>query len=184
MRIDQIDEPPIQGRDYRVPCVHGRWCDRTGWWPVLLPLHTDTDHFAFPHRHYHVDLRFITHRRIPKKAKQDPASALRWPLTDMLQPNHTSMPLSEVEWRRRRCQRIKTLEHGEPWLRRIPMISTFRQKMAGRACTIRNGRPLCPHRAADLSTVPAVDGVVTCPLHGLRIDTATWRVRPHEEDNT
>ena len=32
---------------------------------------------------------------------------------------------------------------------------------------------ICPHKGADLSTVPAVDGVITCPLHGLRFFAPT-----------
>ena len=35
----------------------------------------------------------------------------------------------------------------------------------------------CPHREGDLRASPVVDGVVTCPLHGLSWDLRTGRLR-------
>jgi hypothetical protein len=37
-------------------------------------------------------------------------------------------------------------------------------------------RKICPHRGASLCGVPAVEGVVTCPLHGLRFDAKSGQV--------
>lgn len=31
----------------------------------------------------------------------------------------------------------------------------------------------CPHRGMDLSQVPTIDGVITCPLHGLKFNANT-----------
>jgi nitrite reductase/ring-hydroxylating ferredoxin subunit len=35
---------------------------------------------------------------------------------------------------------------------------------------------ICPHKGIALGSVPAVDGVITCPGHGLRICAASGEV--------
>ena len=178
MRIDDLTGPPGVGQRYLVPCVHAIWCGKADWWPVLLPLHSDADHFAFEPRHYHVDTRFLAPARAPRDGAAEPQGALQWPLAEVLGPWNAPEPnpFSKAEWRWRKCQHTKTLDSCEQWLRRHETVTKFRAAMAGRTCPVQNGRRLCPHRAADLTTVPVVDGMVVCPLHGLRIDATTWRV--------
>jgi nitrite reductase/ring-hydroxylating ferredoxin subunit len=37
-----------------------------------------------------------------------------------------------------------------------------------------NGK--CPHKGIDLSNIEAEDGVITCPLHGLRFSEETKEI--------
>ena len=59
---------------------------------------------------------------------------------------------------------------AESWCR-------MRAHYAGTECPERGGVRYCPHRAAPLSGLArGVDGVVVCRLHGLAVDTRTWKV--------
>ena len=37
---------------------------------------------------------------------------------------------------------------------------------------------ICPHQATPLGSIEPVDGIIICPLHGLRIDAQTGIVVP------
>lgn len=47
--------------------------------------------------------------------------------------------------------------------------STFKHKC------IHKGK--CPHRGFDLTNIEVVDGVITCPLHGLKFDAITKQLK-------
>lgn len=72
--------------------------------------------------------------------------------------------------RRMKCVRefptypLKLLSGPRGWLPKL--------EAAYADCKLKPGM-VCPHRGIPLADVPAVDGIVTCPGHGLRWNVAT-----------
>ena len=61
---------------------------------------------------------------------------------------------------------------------RYPFAPPWYEKLAASVQDKPLGpRRICPHKGADLSRMPVRDGCVTCPLHGLRFDAETGRVK-------
>lgn len=180
-RLADLREPPVVGRLYLVPFVRAWWNGKVADWPVLGPAHTDREFFQFPHRHYHVDARFVSRSAIRGciSASEDIVSAAqRYPLSGKSEWNDTAttfapprdaIPRGRPPEKRLRCVRADLPYHfgGQR------AIQQLRDKHGGQPCAfivMTDGRRLCPHRKVDLSSmVPNADGVVTCPLHGLRI---------------
>lgn len=179
-RLADLREPPVPGKYYLVPTVWYSWFDEWRHWPVNGPLHHDRS-LNFPWLHYHIDGRFLPkryeHRLEPSKWYSHRHSTVN------------GSPIAEPSDQRR-------LEEFGP----IPRQPTLRKMLCRRAAygwiatpgdlvttrlkevygadpldAIRrpDGRALCPHRKVDLSQFPADDhGIVTCPLHGLKVRAA------------
>jgi phenylpropionate dioxygenase-like ring-hydroxylating dioxygenase large terminal subunit len=161
-RIDQLSAPPVEGQNYLVPVVHGQWMSQTGWWPVMGEIHEDAKFFHFRQQHYHLDRRFLAREALADAAVGAPLHA------------REDVPLSGVEWKRRRCHRadipFPTYPHA---------VRELQDALAGAQCPRSpHGGWICPHRRFDLSTVAPKDGVLLCPLHGLRVDAATGLAIP------
>jgi len=170
--LSTLRTPPVVGRYYLVPVVAYIYCGRTGDWPVLGPLHTDREHFNFPDAHYHVDARFLT----AQQAQGIERYGKSWyrigiagvtgaqPLFRRGEPHKKGRP----QLKRRKCRSTELpYVHGD----RAPVLA-LRQDFADPAMPIAktDGRLLCPHRKVDLSSLqPDEHGIVTCPLHGLRV---------------
>lgn len=166
-RIDRLDGSPVVGRYYLVPVVTIRWNGHLDAWPVIGPAHNDVEFFQFPQEHYHIDGRFL--------------SARQWRVADdtwrTAVDNIQSAPLHAANGKvlpkptlnKRRC-RLSDLGyvHGDK-----SQIKEIRTHFAGQQCERGKGGWICPHRKASLGSIAAIDGVITCPLHGLRIDAAT-----------
>lgn len=165
-----------------VPVVHFTWFGREADWPVLGPMHTDADFFNFPARHYHVDIRFLNARTRRWAAGHLPESLMQVDPVVVVARCATGFPLN---------RRDRELPDGRPLLtrRRCFLSSTpfgfaddlyapfqqLRDHYGDPAPAIAkpDGRLLCPHRKVDLSSFPPdAAGVVTCPLHGLRVRCA------------
>lgn len=178
--ITDLAAPPIVGRDYMVPCVEWEWSYfKARWWPVFLPLHEDQRFFRFPHQHFHVDPRFVAGNVL--KSLADGLRADEPWTTFQAQPisTHRGPPAGEwvrdpgpVEWRRRRCK-----------LSNVPYVLFGRVKndpergpeaicrhYAGQTAHRNRAGWVCPHQHAALGSIaPDSQGVITCPLHGLRL---------------
>jgi Rieske 2Fe-2S protein len=63
-----------------------------------------------------------------------------------------------------------------PGFRDTSPVHTLRKLFAGHQCAAGKGGWICPHRKASLGSIQPVDGIITCPLHGLRIDAATGKM--------
>lgn len=158
-RIDRLTTPPIVGRFYLVPTVRTAWCGKLADWPVIGPKHDDREFFAFSEPHYHLDARFLRpgHPGIHKTLNYP----VHWPRgLDGVMPKPV--------WRRRKCQR--TTNDFNP---HHATITAMCVAFAGRQCALGPGGWICPHRKAALGSVVPVDGIIICPLHGLKIDAAT-----------
>lgn len=170
-RIADMREPPMVGRFYMVPTVtgypyHGHVSD----WPVIGPLHDDREHFRFNDLHYHVDARFLTARQRNVIARHSwggetvEATINRFPLFYRTQAHRRGRPPLV----RRKCTTaVFGFAFGDS-----PPVQAMQDAFGPAPDAIRkaDGRMLCPHRKVDLSqfTVDA-EGMVTCPLHGLRV---------------
>lgn len=172
--LSELREPPVVGRFYMVPVVRGHVAGRLSDWPVLGPRHNDQDTFPhFPWDHYHLDGRFLSPRQ---------ANILldtSWTGSDLakqvglwVMPHDPAskrvLPRGRPPVLRRKCQR-DALEyaHGD----KNPIIS-LRERFGAvvEPRLLADGRRLCPHRKVDLSSFPPdADGIVVCPLHGLRV---------------
>jgi len=179
-RLADLREPPVVGRFYLVPVIRDYpWNGRRGTWPVLGPLHEDAEFFKFGAAHYHVDARFISNRaakwaagHIPGRyASKDVERDLALAATAIpLCSRGSDLPKGRPELAVRRCYRsdVRTPFRGIA----VDQMAAMAKRYGDPAPAIRlaDGRLLCPHRKVDLSQFPAdADGVVVCPLHGLRV---------------
>lgn len=187
--IDDISGPPIVGKFYMVPAILMERFNGQGelWWPITGPMHTDADHFNFPWPHYHVDARFLTTRHVRGSAydmgsrfTQCPYEAhLAAPVHAKYAQTNRNPPFPEPpkpELRRMRCARTGT---GYPY-GTSDAVQGLRKDHAGDTAR-RNaeGHLICPHRGARLDQlVPDAEGVITCPLHGLRFNADTGKCIP------
>lgn len=168
--LSDLREPPVRGRFYMVPVVSYTYFDRSDLWPVLGPKHHDRGAVGFPHIHYHLDPRFVSavqarYLRSRAYGNSVEQTAAIYPLarTDMPPPERAHLV-------RLRC-RVGTWEYQPPRLR-PRWLDAFDQEYGevAKPIQLRDGRMLCPHRKVDLSSLAAdADGIVTCPLHGLRV---------------
>lgn len=179
--LSDLREPPLVGALYMVPVIRDYpWCGHTSNWPVLGPLHDDKDFFNFSVPHYHIDIRFTTARQ---EAIMLTRGDLQWFSSNadvVAAMGSLSCPLASHGYRlpkgmpglmRRRCRRASYYCPAE-----ADPIKEMRKKLGDPAEAIRlgDGRLLCPHRKVDLSQfTPDADGIVTCPLHGLRVRCGT-----------
>ena len=184
------DEPAV-GTIYRRPCVRAHWLtNRIRWLPVLGPFHSDQKHIGADFQHVHVDYRFLN---MEIRAYLD---RLLFDSPDVSQLNRVySTPISCVSPHGREdtlaLDEIHLLEiYPKSWLsvhprkyqgtylpypyENVPWLHELSQAYAER--TLIKGT-ICPHRGTDLAGfVPDDDGVVTCPLHGLRWCVGTGRI--------
>lgn len=179
--LSELREPPVVGQFYMVPVIRQfYWHGRRGDWPVIGPMHEDKHFFDFDELHYHIDARFLTKPQAAFAASHCPKRILNIGGFEPEIVTISGAPLSN--WYSR------TLPRGRPALARrkctresyesmvLQVHPDARRKLEARYGAIatpihrRDGRMLCPHRKVDLSQfVPDANGIVTCPLHGLRV---------------
>jgi nitrite reductase/ring-hydroxylating ferredoxin subunit len=170
-RLSDLREPPVVGRYYLVPFVPFNWLGIVSDWPVLGPMHADEEFFNFPAAHYHIDPRFVNAamvRRVEQNAGRD---IFGWaqgsPLTRRREVNAPDLPKGRPAIKKFRCRTDEfPYRHGGQ-----SKVQEMRAHYGTPPAIQRaDGRKLCPHRKVDLSQFPAdADGLVTCPLHGLRV---------------
>jgi hypothetical protein len=168
-RADLQTLPLVEGRFYLVPIVRAAWYGWHADWPVMGPLHEDREFLNFPYDHYHLDPRFLP-------------PGFRKLYRVFTHPLHADArftgagPLPAPELRRRKCVR-SFVPFSPPW-EAAALWQTLRKAFAGRQCARGKGGWVCPHRKASLGAIAPEGGVITCPLHGLRIDAASGVVLP------
>jgi hypothetical protein len=177
--LADLRAPPIKGRAYMVPVVRAIYHRREDDWPVLGPLHSDKAFFNFVHPHYHVDARFVSAALARRLVDAAPWQAIDgmtfaealtfvctgWPLL----PGKAKPRLAEMTCRRAGVgSPIGRLSYGTAKDKMVKMQAHYNDP----AQPLRqpDGRLLCPHKKVDLSQFPPDrDGIVVCPLHGLRV---------------
>lgn len=170
--LSNLRQPPVIGRYYMVPVIDYRYMGKVDAWPTLGPLHHDKGDVGFDHLHYHIDARFISGKQAQFIRRRSWRGSLETqvasaPLCTLYEP---VPPRPRLE--RLRC-RVSSWEYSPPGA--APWMAKFdkRYGKVAEPIRIKGGRLLCPHRKVDLSSLkPDADGIVTCPLHGLRVRCA------------
>lgn len=177
-RADRQTSPLVEGRFYLVPTVRAKWFDKLTDWPVIGPLHEDREIFGFDQDHYHIDARFLprTYRRI-YRVFQYALHAHYWAHHFAANEGKPPPVLPAPVLLKRKCIRSH-VPYDPPWERAAVPIGTLRKAFAGHQCAAGKGGWICPHRKASLGSIQPVGGVITCPLHGLRIDAVDGKVLP------
>lgn len=169
------------GRSYKVPaCAVKRFlASFDGFVPVIGPEHEDAEFLNFPHQHWHVDWRFASprlwQRALEYFARVDSVTAEQMAYSLVLGrsvvADRFSIEIGDVQFRRMKCRRDFPAypHHKARWQASLE---------AAYACKkLKNG--ICPHKGLPLHTIQPVDGVITCPGHGLRWNAATGALVPH-----
>lgn len=177
-KVEDVKEVLEVGKTYLVPCIikeinlkeivdYGKFDEEDLWrdevdyslnkWEYIKKLiptcitpiinHPHNDiENGQPTPHYHEDDRF-------KAGNEINTTLVRVDIGDILK----YLPL--------KCIRT-TVES------RTGVAGTYKAKIKHNC--IHKGK--CPHRGMDLSQVPEIDGVITCPLHSLRFNAKTKQI--------
>lgn len=175
-RIDRLTAPPVVGRYYLVPTVHYRLRGLLSEWPVIGRRHDDAEHLRFNHLHYHLDARFLGKRQL--QAIETQGRDIAASVASVVIVKVGDAPPARPIWRARRCKRGAMAWPHQLAEKKNPGFAALRCAYEGRQARRGRGGWLCPHRHVSLGSLPAVAGVITCPLHGLRIDAETGVVGP------
>lgn len=203
VRIIDLQDDPVVGRRYLVPTVQYQWLIRGANtnWPVFPTRHEDAEHLNFPWPHYHVDPRFVspTDWKVIEVQLGDAESAFqRYPLQRMADDARfgagvdrqridlaeaDTVPHPPIVWRARVCHRSDIVYmHNH-----ATAVEQLRRTYAGQTCRTNKAGWICPHKNYPLgSHAPDPLGIITCPLHGLRIEASSGvvlapEVRPKRE---
>ena len=160
------------GKTYRVPVAHGTWRHRTRDWVILGPRHEDAEFLDFPYQHWHLDPRFVPRSVVGDGTHDDWRYILGAPLMDAINPSTGWVAPRYIGIRRHKMLRQVSAD----LLHRVfAMASTHggMHQLRTAYCGQHLRGTVCPHRGADLRGFePDADGMVICPLHGLRFKAA------------
>lgn len=159
------------GKFYRVPCVlaHKRFACGAGWVPVIGPLHEDAEIINFQDEHFHIDWRFVTERMLKRAQYFGAMSEFTRPIqirTSKLYGDQDKIVLDGPVVKRLLCHREFGTYPRRPARWQPVLDAVYRD------CKLKPGM-VCPHKGIPLESVRAVDGIVTCPGHGLRWNVET-----------
>lgn len=194
-RIDRMSEPPEVGKFYLVPAIAWEWRGLTDlprnvgdlYWPVIGNKHNDIEFFNFENLHYHVDPRFFTKRHWSKLYDRSSfaGSEENGKLLDALATpvNSSSMPDGppSPQLRRMRCS-MSAIPYS-PYASRTRAVQALNKSFQGQKCSRGKLGWICPHRQVPLGSMTPVEGIITCPLHGMRVNASTGEcIGPVEVD--
>ena len=184
LKVEDVKRPLELGEKFLVPCVYNEewkayehieedlWRDPVNLpnfvkkikvTPIINHPHTDREN-GQEEVHYHADYRFI------KTIK-----GTNIPLDS--HSNHTW-----GHWLRPSPEDFERFDEGIVYFllpvvnllhMAITDVSNIKSSKLKHKCA-HKGK--CPHRGYDLSQERAVDGVITCPLHGLKFDATTRKL--------
>lgn len=172
-RADRLKSPPLLGKYYLVPALLWDWDFRGGtemWWPVLGYQHNDVQFFGIHEMHYHVDPRFLTRRHWRCIWASSIYSKLNVVISKPLGLRSRPDGVREKpEPTRMRCSMVEV-----PYGHAHQMsVCSLNRHFDGTQCAKGKRGFVCPHKHIALGSIAPIDGVITCPLHGLRVDAET-----------
>jgi hypothetical protein len=161
MKVENVKFTLKIGELYLVPCIVRKQNDVMYITPVINHPHNDKEN-GQEEFHYHVDYRFVKHQNdsnfptvINKHSKHYFVEHIR--------------PQEEI--------------HGKLEYFILPVLNDFftgitpikfiENSKLKHKCIHKNK---CPHRGYDLSQVPEINDIITCPLHGLRFCAKTKNI--------
>lgn len=155
LKVEEVSRPLKKGESYLVPCLVKEQYEKLCITPVINHPHNDKEN-GQDEIHYHVDYRFVKHEDdgnfptvVNKHSKHHFVERIRPEKNLDGELEYFILPVINEEF---------------SGITPTKLISRSKLK---HKC-IHKGK--CPHRGYDLSQVKAVDGKITCPLHGLRFD--------------
>jgi hypothetical protein len=188
-RIDELKEPIQIGKNYLVPCLELSipkefdevWLDDERYLReyknrhLIIPIHnhphSDREN-GQEQAHFHIDSRFELERKSDKY--QIFAFPLRIYNIADLRRMYCELHLIPISFQHRiycdeliHYRELKCISQIEKTATPLSLIKKSNLK---HKC-IHKGK--CPHRGYDLTHVPEVDGVITCPLHNLKFDSSS-----------
>lgn len=183
--ISTVVSPQI-GTRYMVPCLRMAHGQRRRYMRGLIPIigdrHEDAEIIGFPHQHWHIDWRFVSARAFEQNMRdRSPYERNVWLLLGSLISDAEGFAVSPSPTPLQRHARgvalitmqSKVMRRAMPtWSGKEPFAKPLAEAYAGR--TLKCG--ICPHKRLDLTSIPAIGGVITCPGHGLRFDAASGQV--------
>ncbi len=179
----------IAGNRYQTVCVRASLSSTTPpeWVPVIGKPHDDEKFIGFKPVHLHIDWRFLDQRQrdlildFGKNAPHDLVIATVYP-GDGSGPTELEDALSAKDLPKTaflKCVSKTYYSPFPPYPERPPYWLPALSK-AYQDARLLPGR-VCPHRGADLShEMPDAQGIVTCPLHGLRWHAQDGSAAPAE----
>lgn len=157
-KVEDMKRPLKKGEYYKVPCIVSSFNDKLCVTPVINHPHSDREN-GQPEVHYHVDYRFLKHKNdgdFPTVVNRHS----KYYFVDNIRPEIKSGQALEYFV-------LPVINEDFNGITPVDFISKSKIK---HKC-IHKGK--CPHRGYDLSQVKSVDGIITCPLHGLKFDATT-----------
>jgi hypothetical protein len=182
---------PVVGSVYYVPCIvrnahfkdyYAEIDDQEIW--------MDLDHRVPPMKQTHSVIEYVPVLDHPHNDIENGQREVHYHMDDRFtgMARQSYIPHTYIEGFNFRDQKKKTNSTIRPEIKdgyrfeHLPLVCTRREvrsttpvklikesKLAHKC--IHKGK--CPHRGYDLSNTPATDGVITCPLHGLKFDAFT-----------
>lgn len=176
--FDDLTSPPVVGRTYLARCVfvpERIGASRRGlWWPVHGAAHTDAE-IGTPGKHYHLAMPLLGVHQAESLAEHDPMGIdLAWGYAMPVFVAGTSTASGETVGNAFTAERVFPRRCRRPWPEypavAAQAITATLERLYPQALP---SSMRCPHRGINLAAVPARDGVITCPGHGLSWCAAT-----------
>lgn len=181
-RAEALTSPAVIGERYSVRCAHATLGAVSGWWPILGELHADPDITTKIGRHLHIDWRFPGAARVERTLRAWTFDDALWRLTFLTLHKGPGLPMA---FRHELPRKTGIRRIVKICRRPFPVFGEDEQEELGEkfetwAATQRHlcldlSTMICPHKGIPLGGVPVVDGVITCPGHGLSFCATTGK---------
>jgi hypothetical protein len=168
--VDNITKPLQLGEKYLVPCIVSNKTNEFGDEithinPVINLPHSDKEN-GQNETHYHLDYRFIKYERNLSNLESDFPKPINSHSTHRF-GSHIRPELDASSELLYIVLPVVNVFKGT-----TPVVFINKSKLKPK-CFL-SGK--CPHKGYNLSQVPIIDGVITCPLHGLKINKKNGKI--------
>lgn len=154
------DEQLIVGKYYNVKCAIVQVYGKDRLVPIIGILHKDAQ-FDFVKEHYHIDGRFTSGRGNPYDTNSlGHTNGVVTTDNSNVNSDNGNNTFKGIIVKRMKCKRLTT---GLSYIPPASKVMKWKRTMIGKSCKGRK----CPHLGVHMHER---DGVLYCPLHGLRGD--------------
>ncbi len=161
------------GKFYKVPCRFSKQLEE--YIPLTGIPHNDVEDNDIDVVHQHIDLRFCTlsllRKLNPSVCWGDFNFDYTW--TTFATRLDTDTISENIFYRKMEC--IRLLNQKNYFLPNDGMIK-LEDKLEKENFNLNKNCKICPHRNTNLTTYQPVNGVITCPAHGLSFDSETGKL--------
>lgn len=170
-KVENVKRPLKAGELFLVPCITREsnaygdiYVDREFITPVFNHPHNDVEN-GQKEIHYHVDYRFVKYHNT---AGGESAYSFPQPIRRHRKHNFVEH-IRPIKDHHGKLEYILLPVINEDF-KGITPVSNIKKSNLKHKC-IHKGK--CPHRGYDLSQVEPVNGIIRCPLHGLKFNEST-----------